>query len=290
MPPTQTRTQGGGVLAVLRGKYPGMTATDKKIADLILEDPGSILRAPVAEIATRSGSSQAAVSRFASRLGFGRLTDLKIGLALDVASGEGNGQSHAIDVADSMPQVLHKIASDNIQVIRDTLEVLSRTELERAVDALRGASRIVILGVGQMGYLASDAALKFRTVGRQAVAASDYIEQLALSQAARSDDAFLIVSHAGIAPPVVYGAEAAKAAGATVIGICHAGRPALAEHLDVQLSISADGAQFRTAAQAARVAIATLIDTLVVGLLARDGAHAMHFAEFNELLGSEQLE
>src|SRR5690606_22646030 len=118
------RSGGAGVLAVLRATYTGMTSTDQKIASLILEEPESILRAPVTDIAARSGSSQAAVSRFTARMGFRGLADFKIALALDVAAGAGRGTT-TVDAADSMSQILRKIAADNEQSLRDTLEVIA---------------------------------------------------------------------------------------------------------------------------------------------------------------------
>ena len=287
---SSTRAGSAGVLAVLRATYTGMTTTDQKIASLILEEPESILRAPVTDIAARSGSSQAAVSRFTARMGYRGLADFKIALALDVAASVDNGQNNAVDPADSMSQIIRKIAADNQQSIRDTLEVIGEQALDKAVLALRAAERIVIVGVGQMGYLAADAALKFRQTGRTVVVSNDYVEQLALSQAARARDAFLFISYEGSAPPILYNAEVAKATGATVIGICHAGRPALLEHIDHQLGVSAHGSDYRSAAQAAHVAIVTVIDALVVGMLTKDSDSLAAFGEFNALLRSEQLE
>ena len=281
---------GAGVMAILRATYPDLTTTDQKIASLILEEPDSILRAPVADIAARSGSSQAAVSRFTARMGFRGLADFKIALALDVAANAARAGTDSIDAGDSMGQILAKVASENEQSIRDTLEVIGRSELEDSVLALRAAERIVIIGVGQMGYLAADAALKLRQTGKHVISSSDYIEQLALSHHAGARDVFLFVSYEGAAPPVLYNAELARAAGAVVIGICHAGRPALRESVDYQLGVSAHGSPYRTSAQAAHVAVVTVIDALVVGMLAKDTESAGAFEEFNSLLKTEHLE
>jgi len=282
--------QSGSALALLRSLHSGMTPTEQKISATVLADPETVLRLPVSDIARRAGTSPAAVSRFTAKIGYRGLSDFKIALALDLASG-GTGDAGDIPSPhDTGDQVLAGIARENRQSIRDTLEIMSADAMGRAIAGLGDAGRIIVVGVGQMGHLAADTAAKLTFAGRNATPSTDYVEQLALSRGLSAGDVMLCIAYEGTSPPVTYNAELAHRAGATVIAICRAGTSPLSELADVHLPISSREGEWRSASSAAHVAIATVVDALVSGLLASDPAAAEAWRATGELVRGEQLE
>ncbi len=287
---TEAGTPTGSALSLLRSLLPTMGAADSKIATAVLQDPDGILRSPVSEIAARASTSPAAVSRFTAKLGYRGLSDFKIALALEVASGGAAGQGEPISSTDTGVQILAKISRENRQIIRDTIEIVPSAAFTRAAESLAGARRIAVIGVGQLGYAAMDAAARLARVGRPAVASRDYVEQLVMSNGLDAGDVLLCISYEGSAPPLVYNAEIAAARGATVIGICQAGDSALARLLDIHLPVSARVTVWRSAASGAHVAILTLIDALVTTIITSDHAAFALWQAGQALIGSEQLE
>lgn len=276
-----------GALALLRSLHAGMTPTEQKIASAVLADPETMLRLPVAEIALRAGTSPAAVSRFTAKLGYRGLSDLKIALALDVAAG---GAQDSPAPPDSGEQVLATIARENRQAIRDTLEIMPAEVFASAVSRLGSARRILVIGVGQMGHLAADLAAKLAQAGHDALASADYVEQLALSRALGAHDVLVCLAFEGSSPPVGYNAEIARRNGATIIGICRVGASPLTEFLDIHLPVSARAGEWRTASSAAHVAIVTVVDAILAGLLVASPAAADAWRETAAVVNAEQLE
>ena len=279
----------GSALALLRSLHGGMTPTEQKISAAVLADPEAVLRLPVAEIAQRAGTSTAAVSRFTSKIGYRGLSDFKIALALDVANG-GAFEGEAGSPLDAGTQVLATIARENRQSIRDTLEIMPAENFTRAIVQLSSADRIILMGVGQMGHLAEDAAAKLSQAGRTSIGSSDYVEQLALSRGLTQRDVLLCIAYEGSSPPVTYNAEIAQQAGSTVIGICRAGISPLSELSDIHLPVSARDGEWRAAASAAHLAITTVVDALLAGILVTNPDAADAWRATNTLVRGEHLE
>lgn len=282
--------QAGSALALLRALHAGMTPTEQKISAAVLADPETVLRLPVADIARRAGTSPAAISRFTAKIGYRGLSDFKIALALDVANGGTADLIETRSPTEAGEQVLVTIARENRQSIRDTLEIMPAEALGKAIAQLGSAERVIVIGVGQMGHLAADTAAKLAQAGKNATGSKDYVEQLALSRGLTAQDVLLCVAYEGSSPPVLYNAELARLAGATVIGICRAGASPLTELIDIHLPVSAYGGEWRSASSASHVAITTVVDAVLAGMLVADPTAAEAWRATAALVRGEQLE
>lgn len=69
----------------IRKICPGLPPAERRVGELVLKDPATFSRLPVAEIARRSGVSTPTVVRFCRSLGYDGLTDLKDRLAQEFA-------------------------------------------------------------------------------------------------------------------------------------------------------------------------------------------------------------
>ena len=69
-------------LAVIRKSYSQLSKTNKKIADYILSNPKVMISQSALEIGESSGTSSASVTRFARKLGYSGLEELKFAIAV----------------------------------------------------------------------------------------------------------------------------------------------------------------------------------------------------------------
>src|SRR5262245_15993658 len=69
------------VLARVRTRLPEFTGALQRVAGLVLADPAAAARATIVELAERSGTSPATVTRFCRALGFEGYSDLRLGIA-----------------------------------------------------------------------------------------------------------------------------------------------------------------------------------------------------------------
>ncbi len=89
--------------------YKEMGASEKKIADFILENPTGLIPLSISEFADKCGSSDATVVRFSRRLGFSGYQQLKISLAQEENTG---GIGEAVSADDSPETLFGKVCND----------------------------------------------------------------------------------------------------------------------------------------------------------------------------------
>src|ERR1700752_5506810 len=70
-----------GVLVRVRTLLPEFTGALQRVAEQVLTDPAAASRATIVELAERSGTSPATVTRFCRALGFDGYADLRLGIA-----------------------------------------------------------------------------------------------------------------------------------------------------------------------------------------------------------------
>ena len=84
------------IISCITERFMALTATEKRIAQFILDDVSAAVELPIAELARLTQTSQASVTRFARALGCKDVRELKVKLAQSLAV----GQRFILDVPD----------------------------------------------------------------------------------------------------------------------------------------------------------------------------------------------
>ena len=84
------------IISCITDRFMELTATEKRIAQFILDDVATAADLPIAELARLTDTSQASVTRFARALGCKDVRELKMKLAQSLAV----GQRFILDVPD----------------------------------------------------------------------------------------------------------------------------------------------------------------------------------------------
>jgi DNA-binding MurR/RpiR family transcriptional regulator len=252
-----------GCLARVRARENSFTPIEQKIASLIETDPHSIILSSAREIAERCEVSEAAVSRFAQRIGYSGYPELKVFLAQDLVTPEKTVHEDIV-IGEQIGAVKQKATAATIQALNDTVAVLDDEKLGRAVDLLFKAERIVFCGVGGSGILALDARHSFIRTGKTVLAFVDAHEQAMIAALSGPGDVFVLISHSGATRDMLEIAETAKEKGAKTIAITHLGKPPLGRIADVHLMTSARETLYRPEALSSRIATINILDILYV--------------------------
>src|SRR3954471_13375645 len=81
-----TARTGDRVLVRIRALLPEFTGALQRVAEQVLADPARASRATIVELAERSGTSPATVTRFCRALGFDGYADLRLGIAAETGA------------------------------------------------------------------------------------------------------------------------------------------------------------------------------------------------------------
>ncbi len=253
-------------LARMRAAYPSLPPSERKVIDFILLDFEGVIRMTLAELAQRSGVSDATVVRLCRSLGFDNFLGLKISLTRSI-----DNSSRLIhdDVreGDSSTTVARKVLHTAIQAVQDTLEVLDDQAFDRAVDFLESADRILIAGVGSSGPLAHELYNRLIRLRMNCHVHTDIYLQMVEAALMTDRDAVILISQNGSTIGPIRTAAEARRKGAKIIVMTGNSVSELSELADVILLTVSH--ETRLEAIDLRVAQHALLQALYVALAMR---------------------
>ncbi len=267
------------ILEVVRAKRAELRTSDRKVCDVVLNDPRRILNATVADTARLAKVSQPTVIRFCTSVGCEGFLDFKLRLAHSLAFGLAATHSVIVDT-DGPQDVAEKIFDYMMTSLDWARHHLEAKELLRAVDSLVAANRIEFFGFGASGIVASDAQQKFPLFGVPCGAESDSHQQVMVASLLKPGDVAVIISNTAATRSVIEIARLVRDSGATVI--CLVGmRGPLVEHCDiVLLAETLENTNIYTPT-ISRIAALTVIDILSTAVALRRGEE--HIAKLTKM-------
>lgn len=288
---TSAATAGDAVGCIVRiqGSFDSFTPAERRIAETVLAEPDEMVLASISEVAEKSEGSEAAVSRFARKLGYGSFAEFKLALSRDVAPA-----SHPVygdvELGDDAETVIAKIAAGNIRAIEDAARSVDQAAAAEAARRISAANRVAFFGFGGSGIGAHDAVNHFIRAIPSAFHLSDSHEQLVWTSLCGPGDVLLLCSHSGSSRDIVELARLASERGAFVIAITNNGGNALAAAAHINLHTATREGRFREEALTSRIATLTLIDVLyVLVALQRPEEMAERGAAIRSALESKRL-
>lgn len=221
------------LLQVVATANPDLPPAEAKVGELLLADPQSFVRMPVAELARQAGVSNPTVIRFCRSLGKSGLSEFKLELAAGLGqaqtqSGEPFVHAH-VNADDSLPQIISKLMHGNSRALLEFSQRANTAAFRQASRALLAtietSGRIEFYGVGNSGIVAQDAQHKFFRLGCNTVAYADgHLQIMAASSLGKQDTAVLI-SNSGRSRDLLDAARIARNQSATTIAITASGSP-----------------------------------------------------------------
>ncbi|OLE26916.1 MAG: RpiR family transcriptional regulator [Actinobacteria bacterium 13_1_20CM_3_71_11] len=270
-----------GVLVRVRAGLPEFTGALRRVAEQVLGDPAAAARATIVELAERSGTSPATVTRFCRALGFEGYAELRLGIAGE--TGRAARQAGwAVDIGreiqpeDSLERVLHQIMAADSRALGDTSALLDLKAVARAADAITASRRVDIYGISGSALVGAEMQLCLHRIGLAAWSWTDVHNGLASAALLRPGDVALGVSHSGQTRETIEMLAEAGSSGATTIALTSFPRSPLAEVADIVLLHAMQATTFRPDALSGRHPQLLVLELLYIAVAQRthDRAHA----------------
>ncbi|NHW47687.1 MurR/RpiR family transcriptional regulator [Paenarthrobacter sp. MSM-2-10-13] len=259
------------VLVRIRSVLPALRPSERAVAELVLSDPSRAATMSIGDLAEECGTSTTSVVRFYKKVGYGGYSDLRLDLAREtaresVAHGVPAEVYEDINTADSLQDIVSKIAFNETMSIADTAQVLDVDQLAKAVNAVSGSRKVDIFGVGAGGLVGQDMQQKLHRIGLTSFSWGDPHAALASVALLDADGVAVAISHSGATLDTIDFLKAGKAAGAVTIAITNHADSPLGRAADVVLSTAARETPFRPGAMGSRIAQMMIVDCLFVGV------------------------
>ncbi len=256
------------IISCITERFMALTATEKRIAQFILDDVSAAVELPIAELARLTQTSQASVTRFARALGCKDVRELKVKLAQSLAV----GQRFILDVPDL--DGVQGIYEAIISVLETHRRSLDMNAISQAVSWLSQARQILALGTGGGSTICSQEILyRLFRLGLPVVSQNDALMMRMMCSAVMPQDVVIVLSLGGYTPEIIESAAIARQYGARVIAITPAQTP-LAEQVDLVLPLLVQESDYIFKPPPSRYAMLAMVDVLATELAMANKAQA----------------
>ena len=249
--------------------YSEMGNSEKRVADYLLSCPD--IRAPlsISELAQRSHSSEATITRFSRRLGFSGYPDLKISLAQEDPRAT---VSPNIGETDTCYEIFDKVCNDAYLSLERTKKIISEQALSEASEAIANAGKIVLIGLGTSASVADDMAGKLLRAGCCATAYSDTHLQAVAVSFVGPGDVVVGISQSGASKDVVEALRSARLNGATTVCITGTERSPIIRAADIVLLTDTEETRHSALRLASHIARQMVVDAVCYHVVSRSAA------------------
>jgi DNA-binding MurR/RpiR family transcriptional regulator len=252
-------------------------AAEKKVAQYVLEESRNVLHYNLAELARRSGVSQAVIVRFCRRIGAGGFADFKLRLSHDVFRSSDDRFLPDLELESDMnPALVVKGIIGGIQRSIARLESLTDlASIHRAAELIRSARMNYIFGVGASGIVAQDLSHKLIRIGFPCSCFQDTDLQITSACNLRPGDTAVIISYSGETPAMLTVSRWAREKGAALISLTMETENTLRQTADLALLVPSLERIYRTGATVSRITQLAVIDMIYTLLVSADLDHAI---------------
>ncbi len=282
----------GSLLARLRSQLPEFTGALQRVAEQVLADPPGAARATIVELAERSGTSPATVTRFCRAIGFEGYADLRLSIAGETgraarAAGWTVDIGREIQPGDPLERVLSQIMAADTRALAETAALLDLGAVSRAADAVAAAQRVDIYGISGSALVGAELQLCLHRIGLASWSWTDVHNGLASAALLRTGDVAIGISHSGQTRETIEMLAEASSSGATTIALTSSPRSPLAEVADVALIHAMQATTFRPDALSGRHPQLVVLDLLYIAVAQRthDRSHAAFQATAKAVAG-----
>ncbi|PKL14290.1 MAG: hypothetical protein CVV52_02445 [Spirochaetae bacterium HGW-Spirochaetae-8] len=257
------------VLQTIMDRVGSLTRIQRSIAEYVLKHPDQTFKMSITELARKTGAkSESTVVRFYRDLGFESYHDFKVTLATEIA---GNSFYHTyedITSDDSITTVKRKFFEGSAKTLHRNMYSISDVLLQQAVDLICGCKRLIIIGFGTSGSLASDAYFKFLRLGIHCFYYPDPHYTAVMLAEPQEHDVVLAISYSGESKGAVIPVKKARPV-AKVIAITGAKDSPLGNIADVCIATESEEVNYRTDAMIALIVHVAVVGTLFTGVSLR---------------------
>ena len=251
------------IFATIQEEGPQFSASEQRIADILLTQFDFAVNASIIELAERAEVSPPTVTRFCRRLGCQSFADFKVNLARTAYVGVRylNPEAESTEPADVATDVITKAQNALFMVHR----ALDAAVLEKVADRVSRAEMVYAFGSGgNSSLIAGEFQNRLFRLGSRVSVSTDHGLQLMLTAAARSNDVIIGSSFSGRNAELIKCFNLARENGITTIALTQSDSPvAKAAELVIGIDLPEGDNIFRpTSTRFAYLAVVDVIASL----------------------------
>ena len=255
------------VIDTIFSNYDSFFDAEKKIANYIINNKENVIDMTIAELSTKSGASEATISRFCKKCNMKGFHHLKISLAKDIIESKEDEIAVSNDInPDNIAQSLQNILANKIEEIKQTVSMINEYKFKDILDLIINSKTVQFAAVGNTIPVALDGAFKFNQIGIMAISNTILETQLAYTYNLSSEDIVIVISNSGASKRLMNVIDAAREKGARVISITNNEQSPIAKASDYHITTATREKLFMDEYYFSRVSASVVIEILYLFL------------------------
>ncbi|ESP93091.1 MULTISPECIES: MurR/RpiR family transcriptional regulator [Pseudoalteromonas] len=274
----------------IKALKPSLSQSEAKLADFTLKSGSKIRGLSSIELAKSAGVSQSSVVKFAQKLGYKGFPAFKLAVvdALNEQTQENTPLSNEIDQNDSIAHISEKLIANQQATLVATSKLNNPELFEQAVQAIKGAKKVMVCAIGSTHTMAQDLTLKLQKLGVCAVTHVDELSAASYVATMGKDDLLICLSNSGVVKSMVKLAQQAKVNECQILALTRYGHSELANYADNCLYCIQETEAVKHSAVLTRASLGYLIDVLFIAL-AQSNLHWQRRADRSNEYMSDML-
>jgi DNA-binding MurR/RpiR family transcriptional regulator len=261
----------------IKSHYDSLPASERLVADYVLEHKDALFQHPIKELASLSGTTQAAWTRFAQAIGYSGLKDLKNAYYAEAnttleQSDKGGPKISFKDVNEytSLQSIADNICATSVQAVQTTYRLFDAGTFSETVTDIVGAKQIQVFGVGTASVAAYDLYCKLLRIHYNAIFNHDHHMNLMTVSQICADDVAIFFSDNAKNTEIMQLFNIAKERKAVTIAVTKLGNNALTTGCDHVLFATSPEIDKKSGITSSRFAQLFIVDTLYTAIANRD--------------------
>ncbi|AMM81120.1 MULTISPECIES: transcriptional repressor AlsR [Pasteurella] len=256
------------LLPNIRMKREGMTETEKKVVDWLLDSTKFNKQTSLNFVAESLSVSEALVVKVAKILGFSGFRELRQKIVSSFETT--NTDTIELSKQDSVQDLINKVFNVSLQTILEGKSILETKVLERAALCFFAAKQRDLYAAGGSNSICDDIAHKFLRIGIRCNTFRDIHLMMMSASLLSEQDVVLVVSHSGKTADLLKVVKEARENGAKIICITHSDISPIVALSDFVICTPAPDTQLLGKNASARILQLILVDAFFMAVAKLD--------------------
>ena len=252
------------ILERIHASYYQLTATERKVADYVLANHAQVQFMSITQLADECGTADATISRFCRSLRLKGFNTFKLELARHAAASSAAEFARRQETADyDTPEGrCREIGRFNQEAVSQTIELVNHKSVEKAVELMEKAGKVISMGAGSSMIMAGEFASLFSAVSGKFFTVADSQLQMSAVATMGSGDVVVMLSYSGATTSSLQILELARSRGVATILITRYPQSPAASLADVVLLCGSNESPVQQGSVRAKVAQLVVMDVL----------------------------
>jgi DNA-binding MurR/RpiR family transcriptional regulator len=254
----------------IKTMYNELRPVQRKIADYFLGADFGAIDASIEQVAEKSGTSVASISRFCKKLGYESFGQFKITLSRDLKY-EPDTVLPIFRVGDDPDLSIRKVFSEAITNLQATQGTVDFGAVKTAAARITKSDSVYFFGLGGSGGVGYLGELLFTHIGKRALSVSDAYKMIVSAGHASEKTVIVGMSHSGRTKSVVDAVKIGRRRGAFTAGVTNYAASPLASSVDAPLLTACHERRMHFAQSDSMVSQLTIVRALYILCASRSG-------------------